>query len=57
MPLMTRHRLMARVSAGTIFFGLSHPLDPAKALASTPDMIAAMLTDPEPEQRGRRFGR
>ena len=52
MPRLTRREFMAHVSAGATVFGLSHLLDPTKALAATPDMVTDMIAGQEPKQGG-----
>ena len=52
MPLLNRRQFMAHVSAGATVFGLSHLLDPTKALAITPDLVTDMLAGQEPKQGG-----
>ena len=52
MPFLTRRELLAHVSAGAAVFGLSHLLDPNKALAATPDIVTAMLDGQEPRLGG-----
>lgn len=52
MPRLTRREFMAHVSAGATVFGLSHLLDPTKALASTPDLVADMMSGQEPKSGG-----
>jgi len=52
MPRLTRRQFMAHVSAGATAFGLSHILNPNKALATTPDMVTDMLAGQEPKQGG-----
>ncbi|MEL6207279.1 MAG: ABC transporter substrate-binding protein [Pseudomonadota bacterium] len=52
MPRLSRREFLAHVSAGATVFGLSHLLDPTKALAATPDMVAEMLAGHEPKQGG-----
>lgn len=52
MPKLSRRDFLAHVSAGATVFGLSHILDPNKALASTPDVIAQMTAGQTPKQGG-----
>lgn len=52
MTPLSRRAFLAQVSAGAAVFGLSHILNPTKALATTPDMVEAMLASQEPKQGG-----
>ncbi|MEO0989673.1 MAG: ABC transporter substrate-binding protein [Pseudomonadota bacterium] len=52
MPRLTRREFVTHVSAGATVFGLSHILDPNKALAATPEMVAEMLAGQEPKTGG-----
>ena len=52
MTILSRRALMAQVAAGSTVFGLSHILNPLKALATTPDMVEAMIAGREPKQGG-----
>lgn len=52
MPSITRRQFMTHVSAGSAVFGLSHLLDPSKALAATIDDVEAMIAGQTPRQGG-----
>ncbi|MEL6427163.1 MAG: ABC transporter substrate-binding protein, partial [Pseudomonadota bacterium] len=52
MPYLSRRDFMAHVSGGAAVIGLSHLLDPSKALASTPDLVSRMIDDQTPKQGG-----
>lgn len=52
MPYISRRDFLAHVSAGATVFGLSHLLDPTKALAATPDLVGEMLAGQEPKFGG-----
>lgn len=52
MPCLSRREFMAQITAGATVFGLSHLLDPSKALAATPDIVSQMLGGQEPKQGG-----
>ena len=52
MPRITRRDLLTHVSAGAAVFGLSHLLDPSKALAATPEMVEQMIDGQTPKQGG-----
>ena len=49
---ITRRELLSHTAAGAAVFGLSHILNPNKALANTPDMVAQMVAGQEPRQGG-----
>ena len=49
---ITRRELLSHAAAGAAVFGLSHILNPNKALANTPDMVAQMVAGQEPRQGG-----
>lgn len=52
MSRITRRELMAHISAGAAVVTLGHLLDPARALAATPEMVAAMLAEQTPKRGG-----
>ncbi|MEM1264429.1 MAG: ABC transporter substrate-binding protein [Pseudomonadota bacterium] len=52
MPRLTRREFVTRVYAGATVIGLSHLLDPTKALAATPDTVEAMVAEHAPKTGG-----
>lgn len=52
MRSLTRRAFLARVSAGATVLGLSHLLDPTKALADTAEQITAMVDGQSPRPGG-----
>jgi len=52
MDTVSRRRFLAQVSAGASVIGLSHLLNPSRALADTPDVIAQMLSGQTPKTGG-----
>lgn len=52
MPFLSRRDFLAQVSAGATVFGLSHLLNPGKALATTPDIVQTMIASQTPKRGG-----
>ncbi|WP_417271746.1 ABC transporter substrate-binding protein [Celeribacter halophilus] len=52
MTPLTRRRFLQQATAGATVLGLSHLLDPTKAFASTPSMVADMLAGQTPKMGG-----
>ena len=52
MSTLSRRDFLAHVSAGATVFGLSHILDPNKALAATPDRVAQTIAGQTPKRGG-----
>ena len=52
MQSISRRALLAHAASGATVFGLSHLLDPSKALADTPAAISAMIAGQSPRQGG-----
>ncbi len=53
LSMLTRRQLLNHAAAGAAVFGLSHLLDPTKALAGTADAVAAMIEGQTPKMGGK----